>query len=151
MNKEKRLHLITQLVSEQEVKTQEELQHLLYKKGLNVTQTTISRDIHTLKLIKVQSKDGSPKYSFNINQEHLISEKLRHKLRDALIGMEIIDFFVIVKTLPGNAHAFGALLDSMELEGKAGTICGNDTCLIICRSPVAANRIKQQLDIFNEQ
>lgn len=148
MNKEMRLNLITKLINEQEVKTQEELQYLLYENGLNVTQATISRDIHTLKLIKVQTKDGSFKYSFKINQDHLISEKLRHKFRDDFLGMEVIDYFVLVKTTDGNANSFGALLDSIELEGKAGTICGHDTCLIICRSHVEAEGIKQQLNKY---
>jgi transcriptional regulator of arginine metabolism len=150
MNREMRLELIAQIISEQEVKTQEELQQLLLERGLQVTQATISRDIHTLQLIKVPSKDGSLKYSFKIDQEHLISEKLKHKLRDALVSMEVIQFIIVVKTLPGHAHSFGALFDSMELEGKAGTLCGNDTCLIICRSPEQAENIKQQLDVFSE-
>ena len=149
MNKEKRLQLISKIISKQEVKTQEELQQLLYENGLPVTQATISRDIHTLKLFKVQSKDGNLKYANMVDQEHLFSEKLRHKFRDALVGMEIIDKFLLVKTLPGNAHAFGVLLDSIELEGKAGTICGNDTCLVICRSEVYANEVWKQLDSFN--
>lgn len=148
MNKKQRLHLITELISTKEVKTQEELQQLLLQRGLRVTQATISRDIHELKLVKVQSQFGSLKYCLHIDQNHLILEKLRHKFKDAFEGMEVIDSFILVKTLPGNAHAFGALLDSIELDGKAGTICGNDTCLIICKSRVKAKKVKQQLDTF---
>ncbi|WP_040204083.1 arginine repressor [Neobacillus jeddahensis] len=150
MNKEMRLQTITKLISEHEIKTQEELGLWLHNSGLQVTQATISRDIRELKLIKVPSKEGSLKYSFKVNQDHFISEKLRHKLKDALINMEVINYFVIIKTLPGHAHSFGALLDSMELDGKAGTICGNDTCLIICRSPEESERIKQQIEGLQE-
>ncbi|WP_042353938.1 arginine repressor [Bacillus rubiinfantis] len=149
MNREMRLQLITKLVSEFEIKTQEELQHLLTKKGLRITQATISRDIHALQLIKVPCKSGGFKYSFKLDQEYFVSEKLKNKLRDALVGMEVIQYFIVVKTLPGHAHSFGALFDSMNLEGKAGTICGNDTCLIICRSPEEAIRIQQQIDSLN--
>ncbi|WP_312468857.1 arginine repressor [Neobacillus sp.] len=150
MNKEMRLQMISKLISDHEIKTQEELGQWLHTSGLQVTQATISRDIRELKLIKVPSKDGRLKYSFKIDQDHFISEKLRHKLRDALLGMEVINYFVIIKTLPGHAHAFGALLDSMEISGKAGTICGNDTCLIICRSPEEAVSIKQQIALYQE-
>jgi transcriptional regulator of arginine metabolism len=150
MDKEMRLQLISELITEQEVKTQEELQQLLFESGLSVTQATISRDIRTLKLIKVPSKDGSPKYSFKVDQDHLISEKLRHKLRDALVSMEVINYFVIIKTLPGHAHSFGALLDSTDIAGKVGTVCGNDTCLIICRSPRDSQRIMQQLELLQK-
>ncbi|NRD76453.1 arginine repressor [Bacillus sp. BRMEA1] len=150
MNREMRLELISQMISEQEIKTQEELQQLLLAQGLHVTQATISRDIHTLQLIKVPGKDGSLKYCFQMDRNHLISEKLRHKLRDALVSMEVIQLFVVVKTLPGHAHAFGVLLDSLDLEGKAGTLCGNDTCLIICRSMAQAENIKKQLDYYSK-
>ncbi len=150
MNREMRLQLITQLISEYEVKTQEELQQLLLDKGLKVTQATISRDIHALQLIKVPSKGGGLKYSFKLDQDYIVHEKLKRKLRDALISMEVIQYFVVVKTLPGHAHSFGALFDSLNLEGKAGTICGNDTCLIICRSPEEANRINEQLQQFQD-
>lgn len=151
MSKDMRLQQIKQLISEQEVKTQEELQHLLFKKGLTVTQATISRDIHTLKLIKVPTKEGSLKYSFKIEEDYLISDKLnsiklKRKLIEDLVSLEVIDYFILLKTLPGNAHSFGALLDSLELEGKAGTICGNDTCLIICRTRESAIGIKEQME-----
>jgi len=150
MKKEMRLQTISKLISEHEIKTQEDLGQLLHSSGLQVTQATISRDIRELKLIKVPSKDGSLKYSFQIDQDHLISEKLRNKLKDALVGMEVINYFIIIKTLPGHAHSFGALLDSMEIDGKAGTICGNDTCLIICRSPEESISIKQQIDLYQK-
>jgi len=150
MKKEMRLQTISKLISEHEIKTQEDLGQLLHSSGLQVTQATISRDIRELKLIKVPSKDGSLKYSFQIDQDHLISEKLRNKLKDALVGIEVINYFIIIKTLPGHAHSFGALLDSMEIDGKAGTICGNDTCLIICRSPEESISIKQQIDLYQK-
>jgi transcriptional regulator of arginine metabolism len=150
MNKEMRLKLISQLISEHEIKTQEELGQLLQDRNLQVTQATISRDIRELKLIKIPSKDGSLKYSFKIDNDYLIAEKLQHKCRDALVSIEVINYFVLIKTLPGHAHAFGALLDSIDLEGKAGTICGNDTCLIICRSPKESITIKEQIDRYTK-
>jgi transcriptional regulator of arginine metabolism len=150
MNKVMRLQMISHFISDQEVKTQEELGQLLFNDGLQVTQATISRDIRELRLVKVPSKDGSLKYSFKIDHDHLISEKLRHKLKDALVSMEIINYFIIIKTLPGHAHAFGALLDSIDLAGKAGTICGNDTCLIICRSPEDAVSTGEQIDFYKK-
>jgi transcriptional regulator of arginine metabolism len=146
MDKETRLQLITQLISNQEISTQEELAQLLLNHGLQVTQATISRDLRELKLIKVPTKNGSLKYSFSMDHDHHITEKLRHKLRDALISIEVINYFVLIKTLPGHAHSFGALLDSIEINGKAGTICGNDTCLIICRFPSDSINVKQKLE-----
>ncbi|ULT57045.1 arginine repressor [Neobacillus drentensis] len=149
MKKEMRLRLIRKLVSQHEITNQEDLRHLLYQQGLNVTQATLSRDIHELKLFKVRSKDGGFKYSIFNDQIPIITEKLQHKMKDDFVSMEVINHFVIIKTLPGNANSFGALLDSIDLEGKIGTICGDDVCMIICRTPIQANKIKQQLEALN--
>ena len=43
--------------------------------------------------------------------------------------------YACAKTLPGNAHSLGALIDHLEWDEIIGTICGDDTCLIICRTP----------------
>jgi transcriptional regulator of arginine metabolism len=42
---------------------------------------------------------------------------------------------LVMKTLPGNANAIGALIDHLDWDEILGTICGDDTCLIICRTP----------------
>ncbi|POC76348.1 arginine repressor, partial [Vibrio vulnificus] len=52
-----------------------------------------------------------------------------------------------LKTLPGNAQSIGAILDQIDWEEVLGTICGDDTCLIICRNDEASEEIKTR--IFN--
>ncbi|CAM3770822.1 arginine repressor [Mesobacillus zeae] len=138
MKKEMRLKLIKELISENEIKTQEELASMLYKRGLDVTQATISRDLRSLRLIKIPGKNGGFKYSFKMDQDYYTMDKFHRKVKDSMVSIEAVHYFVIIKTLPGHAHAFGVILDAIEIEGKAGTICGNDTCLVICRSPEAA-------------
>ena len=137
MHKEMRLQLIKDIISENEIRTQEELASILLQKGLCVTQATISRDLRSLKLIKVPGSRGF-KYSFEIDRDHYSIDSLMKKVQDSMISIEAINYFVIIKTLPGHAHSYGAILDAIEMEGKAGTICGNDTCLVICRTPEAA-------------
>lgn len=150
MNKEMRLQLIKKLVTSQEIKTQDELVHLLIEKGFDVTQATISRDIRTLQLIKVPTGNEGFKYSFK-GEDHFYSlDKFQRKIKDAMTHIECIDNFVLLKTLPGHAHSFGVFLDAIELNGKAGTICGNDTCLIICRDRSSAEAIKQQIEKYQE-
>ncbi|CAM3913485.1 arginine repressor [Mesobacillus thioparans] len=138
MNKEMRLQLIKEIISENEIRTQEELASMLFQKGLGVTQATISRDLRSLKLIKVPGRSRGFKYSFEIDRDHYSIDHLMKKVQDSMISIEAINYFAIIKTLPGHAHSYGAILDSIEMEGKAGTICGNDTCLVICRTPEAA-------------
>lgn len=151
MNKEMRLQIIKQLVSDNEIKTQDELVHLLLKNGFDVTQATISRDIRSLKLIKVPIGKEGFKYSFKSDDNYYSLEKFQRKIKDAMVHIESIDNFVLLKTLPGHAHSFGVFLDAIELKGKAGTICGNDTCLIICRNSTFAENIKQGIEKYQQQ
>ena len=50
----------------------------------------------------------------------------------------------MLKTLPGNAHALGVLIDNLEWDEIMGSICGDDTCLIICRTESEALDIKKR-------
>ncbi|MDU6794560.1 MAG: arginine repressor, partial [Staphylococcus sp.] len=54
---------------------------------------------------------------------------------------------LVLKTLPGNAQSIGAILDQIDWDEVLGTICGDDTCLLICRDEEASHTIKTR--IFN--
>ncbi|MCM3588225.1 arginine repressor [Mesobacillus maritimus] len=146
MRKEMRIKLIKELIASHEIKTQNELVSLLVEKGYDVTQATVSRDFKNLKLMKVPCKNGGFKYSTEAVDEYYSLEKLQRKVRDAMISIEEIHYFVLIKTFPGHAQSFGVILDGMEIDGKAGTICGNDTCLIICRTPEHAMSLRAMLE-----
>ncbi|MBS8266282.1 arginine repressor [Mesobacillus boroniphilus] len=151
MKKEIRLNLISHLVSQHEIKTQEELCNILQQNGMSVTQATVSRDIRELKLVKVPAKNGHQKYDYSTSHEQSVKKKLQNRLKDALIKMEPIHYFVLIKTLPGHAHSFGSLLDALEFKGKVGTICGNDTCLVICSSPDGAEAFHKLLESYLDE
>jgi transcriptional regulator of arginine metabolism len=50
----------------------------------------------------------------------------------------------VLKTLPGNAHAIAALMDHLDWEEILGTLAGDDTILIICRSKEKAPELVQR-------
>ncbi len=54
---------------------------------------------------------------------------------DAFVKIDSAGHMLVMKTLPGNANAIGALIDHLDWDEILGTICGDDTCLIICRTP----------------
>jgi transcriptional regulator of arginine metabolism len=60
---------------------------------------------------------------------------------DAFVKVESAGHLLVMKTLPGNAMAIGALIDHLDWEEILGTICGDDTCLIICRTPDDTEKI----------
>ncbi|WP_046173793.1 transcriptional regulator AhrC/ArgR [Domibacillus indicus] len=135
MNKGQRHIKIREMIANNEIETQDELVDLLRNAGYNVTQATISRDIKELHLVKVPLMDGRYKYSLPADQRFNPLQKLKRSLVDSFVSIDSAGHFVVMKTLPGNAQAVGALIDNLDWEEIMGTICGDDTCLLICRAP----------------
>ena len=100
---------------------------------LNVTQATVSRDIKELQLIKVPAPTGQYVYSLPNDRRYHPLEKLGRYLMDSFVNIEGTGNLLVLKTLPGNAQSIGAILDQIDWDEVLGTICGDDTCLLICR------------------
>lgn len=66
---------------------------------------------------------------------------------DSFVNIDGTSNLLVLKTLPGNAQSIGAILDQIDWDEVLGTICGDDTCLIICRDESASEKIKTR--IFN--
>lgn len=145
MNKGQRHLRIRDIISNEEIETQDQLVDKLKRAGVDVTQATVSRDIKELHLIKVPVQDGRYKYSLPTVQNYNTEEKLRRMLTDAFVSVDSASHFIILKTLPGNAHAVGSLVDNLGWEEMLGTICGDDTCMIICREETLTEEVKSRL------
>ncbi|RHW41126.1 transcriptional regulator ArgR [Neobacillus notoginsengisoli] len=135
MNKGQRHIKIREIIANNEIETQDELVDELKRQGYNVTQATVSRDIKELHLLKVPLLDGRYKYSLPSDQRFNPMQKLKRSLIDAFVRVDSAGHLLVMKTLPGNAMAIGALIDNLDWEEILGTICGDDTLLIICRTP----------------
>ncbi|MFC3882857.1 transcriptional regulator AhrC/ArgR [Bacillus songklensis] len=135
MNKGQRHIKIREIITNNDIETQDELVDILKEQGFNVTQATVSRDIKELHLVKVPLMDGRYKYSLPADQRFNPLQKLKRALMDAFVKIDAAGHMLVMKTLPGNANAIGALIDHLDWEDILGTICGDDTILIICRTP----------------
>ncbi|CAM3124491.1 transcriptional regulator ArgR [Filibacter tadaridae] len=145
MNKGHRHIRIRDIISNLEVETQDQLVDSLKAAGVDVTQATVSRDIKEMHLIKVPLEDGRYKYSLPQVHKYNTEQKLHRALTDAFVSIDGAGHFLILKTLPGNAQAVGSLLDHLDWEEILGTICGDDTCLIICRDENFSMELKERL------
>lgn len=145
MSKIKRHLKIREIISENDIETQDELVNQLKNLGFKVTQATVSRDIKELHLVKVPSATtGRYKYSTPTEQRFNPQDKLKRLILDAFVSIDHASHFIVLKTLPGNAHALGVIIDDLDWEEIMGTICGDDTCLIICRTEEMAKAIEQR-------
>jgi transcriptional regulator of arginine metabolism len=134
MNKGQRHIKIRDIIANNEIETQDDLVDALKSAGYNVTQATVSRDIKELHLIKVPLLDGRYKYSLPADQRFNPLQKLKRNLVDAFVRLDSAGHLLVMKTLPGNAMSIGALIDNLDWDEIIGTICGDDTILVICRT-----------------
>ncbi|MEI3606771.1 transcriptional regulator ArgR [Pseudogracilibacillus sp. SE30717A] len=144
MSKIKRHIKIKEIISENDIETQDELVNRLKNLGFKVTQATVSRDIKELHLVKVPSSTGRYKYSTPTEHRFNPQDKLKRLIMEAFVSIDHASHFIVLKTLPGNAHALGVIIDDLDWEEIMGSICGDDTCLIICRTEENAREIEQR-------
>ena len=144
MSKIQRHIKIRELITENEIETQDDLVDHLKSLGYNVTQATVSRDIKELHLVKVPSINGTYKYSLPADQRFNPLDKLKRLIMDAFVKIDHASHFIVLTTLPGNAHAVGVLIDNLDWKEIIGTICGDDTCLIICKTELDTQEIKNR-------
>lgn len=125
---------IIELITKNDIETQEELADLLNASGYNVTQATISRDIRELKLTKVSTNLGKQKYIVLQNQESGLYDKYVRILKDGFVSMDMAMNIVVIKTVSWMAMAVAAALDHLHINGIVGCIAGDDTIMCAIKS-----------------
>lgn len=148
MRKLERQQLITQLLAEYDIKKQEDFVEILKKRGITVTQATISRDIKEMKLIKVPARNGGYRYSLPAQTEENLADKLTSLLKEAFVAVDQMEKFVSLKTLPGNASAAANLLERyFEL---FAILNDDDSVLMIAKTEAAAEAVAEKIRASQE-
>ncbi len=145
LTKTNRQNEILRLVSEKEIKTQEEVAEELRELGFKVTQATVSRDIRELPLIKVASVSGGYRYAVRKNAESAVNERLACILTDALVQVEAASNLIVVHTLSGSANVAAEALDTLAWPEILGTIAGDNTIFIAARNESDAMMIAERI------
>lgn len=125
---------ILEIISEYPIETQDELLSRLKTEGYKVTQATISRDIKDLRLVKTLGSDGKYRYTEARAGSSDIRSNFDQLFASSVTSMDLAQNIVVIKTLSGMANAVCAALDSTGNSAIVGTIAGDDTIFIACRS-----------------
>lgn len=125
---------ILEIITERAVETQEELADALRKRGFQVTQATVSRDIKELRLVKVLSADGAYRYATSDKNENSLNERLIRMFSETVISITSAYNQIIIKTLSASASIAAETIDSLQWPEILGTIAGENTILMIVRS-----------------
>ncbi|HJR63047.1 MAG TPA: arginine repressor [Gemmatimonadaceae bacterium] len=145
-NKRERQSTIREIIASRAVASQEELRKLLLQRGWDVTQSTLSRDLREMRLARVPAPDGSARYA----EADGTGDTDDRPPLEALLGALFTDVdgvgeLVVLHTSPGGAQPIAAAIDAEAWSDVLGTLSGDDTILIICRSPAARERVIRRL------
>jgi transcriptional regulator of arginine metabolism len=142
-DKPQRQQAILTLIRDREIGSQEELRQLLEARGWEVTQSTLSRDMKELGLARVQTPAG-PRYTApgGSDERPVVLDALLPQLFRKLDG---VNELLVLKTVPGSANIAAAALDAADDPDLVGTLAGDDTVLIICRSSAARERLSRRI------
>lgn len=132
---------ILEVIDQEAVASQEELRLRLASRGIEATQATISRDLKDLGLVK-RAGDGAYERPGAERSSPASEDQLRRAIATLVRGIERVEVMVILRTDPGQAQSVAVLIDRVRPEEIAGTIGGDDTILIVCRTSAAAAAIE---------
>ncbi len=131
------------------IHSQEELQQRLARRGIDVAQPTLSRDLKDLGLAKTAvglRRPGRGRPGPDADREARAKEKLERALREWLLEAAAAGTLVVLKTPPAAAHHVARAIDEAGLEGMAGSIAGDDTIFLATPSAAAAARLARLLE-----
>ncbi len=133
---------ILELVETERIPRQEVLRTRLLARGFNVTQATLSRDIKELGLLK-RATDGAYQRSDRPGEPPRQSREqaLTRAVADYLVRAECVGHLMVLRTDPGEAQPLAWAIDHATLADVAGTLGGDDTILVVVRSPEAAQAL----------
>ena len=145
MNRRERQGAILEIVREQAISTQSELVDALRSAGHDVVQTTVSRDVHELGLVKVRAPSGrlvyAPPGASDLDATRAISSAMRRYA----VSVEATGNILVVTTPSGYANALAQSLDENAHPGIAGTIAGDNAIFIAAREGTTAAALRDEL------
>lgn len=138
---------IQEIISKENIRTQEDLAKKLMEAGFVVTQATVSRDIKELGLIKVPGNDDEYHYATPIEQySPNLQDRLKRMLRETVVSVDDSENLVLIRTIPGNAHALASVIDNSNWPEVIGTVAGDDTILLVVKPKETAAFVCERIN-----
>ena len=142
--KRERQQAIRQLIGTRPIASQEELKQVLALKGWQVTQATLSRDLHDLGVVRAPTDNGV---------RYLLPEMVADDAKPSLDGLlpqlfssiDGVSELIVLRTLPGGAQPIAEAVDSQGWSEGIGTIAGENTILVVCRSSREREAVTERL------
>ena len=147
--KSERQQVILQLVGARAIASQRELEALMRKSGWDVTQATLSRDLRELGIVRAHGDDGA-RYVLAESLGGEEKPQLTTLLPELFSSIDGVGELLVLRTLPSGAQPIAEAIDDQGWPEILGTIGGENTILIICRSATARDRVSERLRAIAE-
>jgi transcriptional regulator of arginine metabolism len=148
-NRASRLALIQDIITTNDVSSQGEIVLLLARKGVTVTQATLSRDLEILGAVKISKGASGLNYAIPDDGTGTPITKDASRLSRAMSELAAsVDYsgnIVVVRTSPGAASYLASTIDRSGLDSIIGTVAGDDTVMLITRDPAGGATVCQEL------
>jgi len=145
MNRRERQTAILALVRDQALSTQAEVAAALKEAGFEVVQTTVSRDIADLGLVKVRAPSGRLVYAPPGTSDSDRLRALGAAMRRYALAAEAAGTLVVLTTPSGYANALAQAIDEAAHPGVAGTVAGDNTIFVAARDGTRAAMLRDEL------
>jgi len=145
MNRRERQNAILELVRERALSTQAEVASALRENGFEVVQTTVSRDISDLGLVKVRAPSGRLVYAPPGTSDGDRLRALGAAMRRYALTVEPAGALVVVTTPSGYANALAQAVDEAGHPAIVGTVAGDNTIFVATRDAIAAQSLRDEL------
>ncbi|MBI4260543.1 MAG: arginine repressor [Actinobacteria bacterium] len=149
MTKVQRQELIARLTGRELLASQEDIARALAEAGAPVTQSTVSRDIEELGLVKVRDGSGRPRYAMPGEAQPHREGHLRLLAREFLLSAQASGNLAVVRTPPGAANALASAIDTSSLPGVLGTVAGDDTILVVAAPRTSGRALARRLQALS--
>jgi transcriptional regulator of arginine metabolism len=139
-DRRKRHLKILELISTRAIRTQEELSEALAAEGWEVTQSSVSRDIAALRLVKVDGAYRRPPRGVSA------ADPDERRIAEGVLTVESAgEALIVLHTPPGEANRVAVALDRLAWADVVGTIAGDDTIFLAVKNTVAQRQVLRQV------
>ncbi|MCL1998012.1 MAG: arginine repressor [Turicibacter sp.] len=132
--KSKRQAKIIEFINTYEIETQGELTRLLAEAGFEVTQATVSRDVHEMRLTKVPTNHFGYRYIMPERLDQAGLNRLKRILKDGFVSMDYASNMLVIRTFSGMATAVAAAIDGMAFPEIIGSLAGDNVVMCAVKS-----------------
>ena len=140
--------IIREIINNSKISNQEELLNELNKKGYDLAQATLSRDLRLLEVAKVSDKEKGHIYVLPESTRYKESKETARPPVYGFVSLEFSGNLAVMKTYPGYANSVAIAIDDLHAYEILGTIAGDDTILIIPRDQVGQGNLKKALSVI---